>query len=549
MHNWLFSLFLLVLSISLPAQSVSSLEKKLKSTKDDKLRMELFYQLGNAYLGKDNKKASENAGKAQSLAATYKNPSLGARAAYVGGSAHYHRKAYGAATSRYKQCITFAKSAKDVEYGLKCYAKLETIEKDKKKNYRAAYNYAAEAKKFLQSMLGSSSGGSTSTTRPSSGVSSQEVKELNRKIDALEQEKVSLLRDIRELEAGRDQWMSDQDKLTEKQRKLLREERAQAEKTISEKELELASVEERREAAEARVKRKEKQLSKLSDEDKVKTMMLQEAELEIQAAELKATQEANKNNIYKLLSAFGLAIGILFYLRFRANRKAKRALEEKNKEVEAERQRSDELLLNILPANIAQELKNKGKAEAQKYFNSTVLFSDFKNFTRLSEKLTPEQLVEELDYCFKGFDFIISQYETIEKIKTIGDAYMCAAGLTAREIVPNDIVKAALEMQEFLEDYKKEKMAKGEPYFEARIGIHTGPVVAGVVGVNKFAYDIWGDTVNIASRMEQNCEVGMVNISESTYRQVKYNFNCIPRGRIAAKNKGEIEMYYVRSAN
>ncbi len=513
--------------------------------------MDLFYQLANAYLGKDNKKASENAGKAQSLAVKENNPSLGARAAYVGGSAHYHRRVYGAATSRYKQCITFAKNAKDIEYGLKCYAKLETIEKDKKKNYRAAYNYASEAKKFLQSMLGSSSGGgSTSTrTRPSSGATSQEVKELSRKIDALEQEKVALLRDIRELEAGRDQWMSNQDKLTESQKKLLRKERAEAEKTISEKELELASVEERREDAEARVKRKEKQLSKLSDKDKVKTMMLQEKELEVIAANLKASKEANMNNIYKLLSVFGLAIAILFYLRFRANRKAKRALEEKNREVEMERQRSDELLLNILPANIALELKNKGKAEAQKYFNSTVLFSDFKNFTRLSEKLTPEKLVEELDYCFKGFDFIVSQYETIEKIKTIGDAYMCAAGLTPREIVPNDIVKAALEMQEFLEDYKKEKMAKGEPFFEARIGIHTGPVVAGVVGVNKFAYDIWGDTVNIASRMEQNCEVGKVNISESTYRQVKYNFNCIPRGKIAAKNKGEIEMYYVRSAN
>ena len=156
-------------------------------------------------------------------------------------------------------------------------------------------------------------------------------------------------------------------------------------------------------------------------------------------------------------------------------------------------------------------------------------------------------MVHELDYCFRGFDYIISQYE-VEKIKTIGDAYMCASGLLNRKTIPFKIVKAALEMQEFLEDYKQEKIKKGEPYFEARIGVHTGPVVAGVVGVNKFAYDIWGDTVNIAARMEANCKEGEVNISNSTFQMIKYNFECQYRGKIAAKNMGEIDMYYVKKA-
>ncbi|MEK7257261.1 MAG: adenylate/guanylate cyclase domain-containing protein, partial [Bacteroidota bacterium] len=170
----------------------------------------------------------------------------------------------------------------------------------------------------------------------------------------------------------------------------------------------------------------------------------------------------------------------------------------------------------------------------------------FKNFTQISERLSPEKLVEELNTCFRAFDHIVSQYNDIEKIKTIGDAYLCASGLVHHKTIPKNLVQAALEMQEFLDDHRQEKMKQGEPYFEARIGIHTGPVVAGVVGFKKFAYDIWGDTVNIAARMEENCEPGRVNISEATQGLVRYNFDCQSRGRFPVKNKGMMEMYYVR---
>lgn len=203
--------------------------------------------------------------------------------------------------------------------------------------------------------------------------------------------------------------------------------------------------------------------------------------------------------------------------------------------------------MNILPANIAQELKENGSAKAHRYDEVSVLFTDFKNFTKVSERLTPEELVSELDTCFKGFDFIISQYN-IEKIKTIGDAYMCASGLNDTGDDTSNMIKAALEMQEFLNDLKEQRIMRGEPYFEARIGIHTGPVVAGVVGSKKFAYDIWGDTVNIAARMEQNSEEGKINISETTYWKIKYDFDCAYRGKISAKNKGNIDMYYVNKA-
>jgi adenylate cyclase len=240
-----------------------------------------------------------------------------------------------------------------------------------------------------------------------------------------------------------------------------------------------------------------------------------------------------------------LGVLLLLFNRFRANQKAKKILEEKSKIIEKEQQRSEELLLNILPPSIAEELKREGKAKARSIPEATVLFTDFKNFTQIAEQLTPEQLVAELDYCFKGFDYIISQYN-IEKIKTIGDAYMCAAGLTPNSGNAIKMVKAAQEIQEFLKDYREEKIAKNEPYFEARVGINTGPVVAGVVGNKKFAYDIWGDTVNLAARMEQNGAVNMINISESTYWKVKYDFNCEFRGKLAVKNKGEVEMYFVK---
>ncbi len=211
-----------------------------------------------------------------------------------------------------------------------------------------------------------------------------------------------------------------------------------------------------------------------------------------------------------------------------------------------EKKRSDDLLLNILPEEVADELKEKGYAEAKQFENVTVLFTDFKGFTAISERLTPQELVKEIDECFRAFDAIIEKYG-IEKIKTIGDAYMAAGGLP----VPDNnnavkVVRAALEIRDYMVLLKKEK---GELGFEIRIGIHTGSVVAGIVGSKKFAYDIWGDTVNTASRMESSGEVGKVNISQSTYKLTKEFFNFNSRGKISAKGKGEIEMYFVENIN
>ncbi|MEO8588612.1 MAG: adenylate/guanylate cyclase domain-containing protein [Flavobacteriales bacterium] len=229
------------------------------------------------------------------------------------------------------------------------------------------------------------------------------------------------------------------------------------------------------------------------------------------------------------------------------NAELEREVLERTRELREEKKRSDDLLLNILPEEVAEELKANGQAAAKHFQKVTVLFTDFKGFTAMSEKLTPTQLVKDIHECFSAFDRIMEKHG-IEKIKTIGDAYMAVGGLPTLNMThAMDVVRAAFEIRDFIAEGKVRKLALDLPYFEIRIGIHTGPVVAGIVGVKKFAYDIWGDTVNTASRLESSGEVGQVNISETTYALVKNEpgLTFTPRGKVQAKGKGEMEMYFV----
>jgi adenylate cyclase len=253
-----------------------------------------------------------------------------------------------------------------------------------------------------------------------------------------------------------------------------------------------------------------------------------------------AGEEMEKQKLVRNSFIGGFAVVLLFAGVF---------FRQRNK-IGKEKARSEELLLNILPEEVAEELKAKGNAEAKLIDDATVLFTDFKGFTGMSELLTPRELVADLNYCFSAFDGIMQKYG-IEKIKTIGDAYMAAGGLpTPNATHAKDVVLAALEICDFIEKGKVDKMANNLPYFEIRVGVHTGPVVAGIVGVKKFQYDIWGDTVNTASRMESAGEEGKVNISQNTYELLKEDseFNFVSRGKIEAKGKGEIEMYFVSKA-
>lgn len=214
-------------------------------------------------------------------------------------------------------------------------------------------------------------------------------------------------------------------------------------------------------------------------------------------------------------------------------------------EIEQEKQKSEELLLNILPAEVMEELKQTGKTQARNYDLVTVLFADFKDFTQIIDELPPEELVAGIDNYFETFDKIISK-NNIEKIKTVGDAYICVAGLPqVTSNNPLQMIDVALEMVTAIEQLKQERTAAGKIIFDVRIGIHSGPVVAGVVGIKKFAYDIWGDTVNTAARMQQHGEPGKINISGTTRDLIKHRFHCTHRGRIEVKHKGFVDMYFV----
>ena len=243
------------------------------------------------------------------------------------------------------------------------------------------------------------------------------------------------------------------------------------------------------------------------------------------------------------------SIWVYINLRLRYLKERQKVLETTVKvrttELEMQKRLSDELLMNILPEEVAEELKQTGKSEAKQFDKVTVIFTDFKDFTLISQKLTPSELVEEIHTYYKVFDQIVGKYN-IEKIKTIGDSYMCAGGLpVANTTNAYDTVCAAIEIRDFMINERNKRIAEGRPFFEIRIGCNSGPVVAGIVGVKKYAYDIWGDTVNLAARMEQNSEAGKINISGSTYNQIKDKFKCTYRGKIEAKNKGLIDMYFV----
>ncbi len=220
-------------------------------------------------------------------------------------------------------------------------------------------------------------------------------------------------------------------------------------------------------------------------------------------------------------------------------------IEKQKQNIEEQRMISDELLLNILPKEIANQLKRKGYAKSKSYKMVSVFFSDFKSFTKISEIIQPPSLIKELSRYFEKFDEVTEKH-FIEKIKTIGDAYMCVGGLPLRnKSNPIDVVLASLEIQRFIKEQNDIKKKSNDPLWELRIGIHTGDVIAGVIGKKKFAYDVWGDTVNTASRIEQACEPGKVNVSGDNYNYIKDFFDCTYRGKIEAKNKGEIVMYYV----
>lgn len=517
-----------LMASSLDAQSTSDLKSRLSRAQTKHEKMQLSYQLAEAQLARSPAEAARYANDAGELAVQLGEKRMASDALLLSGDALYRRRAYSEASSRLTEAWNTARNYGHRDVAIQAAEKLMEISK-KQNNTGEALKWSQEIINYLQD----NSGRSTS--------SGDALRRLENQLAAAEADNRSLREQLAAI-TGQSEI------LQSSYQEQIQQVQSQTQVELSKRDSQFLK---KQRQADSLVQHKNRMLETLTNEQLVDSVIKANQGREIEAqksllitAQLDRQKADSARNFLLMLSSFILVIAGLFYLRYRAKRRTADQLTAQNKLIEEERKKSDELLLNILPPAIAQELKTKKKVAAQQYAEATVMFVDFTGFTKIAETLSPEGLVTELDYCFSNFDRIIGQYQ-IEKIKTVGDAYICACGLSDQNASPSDMVKAALQIQDFLQHLKAEHLNRGLPYFEARVGIHTGPVVAGVVGEKKFAYDIWGDTVNIAARMEEACEPGRVNLSEETYWKAKYEFEWQARGKVAAKNKGMMEMYYV----
>lgn len=519
--------------------SLESLQKELEQAQNQAEKMNLSFEIGKLQLQQNAfNDAEKSLEVAYNIGRQLNNRSIQAQASFLLYEVNKGKRNDTSQSYWLNRTLELAKAIGDSDLIVKA-----TIARSRmftrRGDYRQAYLVNQEAFEFF-----SQKGNSLSELEQKFAAEQQRLQrernQLQVQRDELTAQRDTLASEILNLQGEKAQLSTDNEVLQE-QTEILTQEKQEVEEEVSEKTQQLNTVAKEKAAVEQIAAKRGAEVKQLSRDTLEKQLIIQEAKNQLMQSEL----DLQRRNQIIVGAGIGLIslilMSLLLYLRFRTKKRSTKILTAKNEELKTERKRSDDLLKNILPAEIAQELKTTGKARARQYKEATVFFSDFKNFTKDAEELGPERLVAELDTIFRKFDEIISKYDDIEKIKTIGDAYMCASGFSDRPGFPNNLVKAALEMQ----DYLAAKAQKEPRLSKARMGLHTGEVTAGVVGSKKFAYDIWGDTVNIASRMESKGEPGKVNISEATFKKVHYKFHCTPRGKIQVKNKGFIEMYFV----
>lgn len=497
------------------AQAAFSLSNKRKSK--DGLAQSLSH-IGLLYINKnDCKKATENIEKAITL-----------------------KKQLIPKTASYKRSI-----AKDYRLIGHC-EEQSGKDKDALKSYQNGVRFAIEGKNRheyawgmfqvgqLQNKLGDHATAVGALDKSIEQANKLGMSNLSRNADRIRNASMAVLETRLEKEQIENEVAAVQEEF-EAAKEKIEEQQEFAEVLVTEKEL----LEIERDAKEADLKLKAKELDRLG---------LEKAMIEAEKAAVEAEQEAQlekqkrEEERYLLMAIAGGVFFslIIFVLIGRSLSRKKHA-----KAIEAEKLKSEELLYDVLPERIAKELITKQKVAPQTYKEASILFTDFKGFTGIAANMKPDKLINDLNYAFQAFDFIVERYG-LEKIKTIGDAYMAAAG------VPDpskdhalDAVGVAMEMQAFMKDWKADKIKKGETPWELRIGINSGPVIAGVIGKNKFAYDIWGDAVNMASRMESSGEPGKINISARTHELVQKVCSSTYRGKIEVKNAGAVDMYFV----
>lgn len=551
MLRLLLTSLVLIFASMIFAQSGDAYAERAKGLANSRDRMKVYYKAAEVSLATEPAKSSQWANIAYSLALDNDDNSFAARAAYKNGEGFEARNQLEDALVRFNRGKENAIQAKDYDYAAKCLNKMSAISQQLGR-IKKAKEFKQEADDWKNNSTEIAESPNTTAKSPSAIKSTpNNLAEMNamrdqfkKQTELLERDRTNLFNEVsllREEKSSLSQLMTE---LRNREQSLSVQTKDALQK-LDFQSLQLRGLNIQKDELDRLAHRKQELLEAVTNGAKLDSLVFaQEREEQgIKLDKVKTTQKF----LYALL-ILGAIIILLVLKRYSDNLKQKKTLIDKNKTIEHERQRSEELLLNILPHAISSELKTEGFAKARRYEFATVMFIDFKSFTKISEQLSPEDLVKQLDMYFRAFDFIIAQFK-LEKIKTIGDAYMVASGLSDRLSSPTNMVKAALEIQEYLSDTALDKKELGEPHFEARIGIHTGPVVAGVVGVKKFAYDIWGDTVNVAARLQETCETGSINISEATFNEIKYFFPCTYRGRLNAKNKGVIDMYYVNNKN
>ena len=532
----LFS-FCLMTFLAKGQNNLEALQQELKQAQSAAEQMNLQFEIGKLQLQRNRMDAAEESLRAAyELAKNANNKVMDAQASYYLYEANRGNRS--SQSFWLNRTLELAKQIGDSDLIIKA-----TIARSRmftrQGNYQQAFYVMEEAFEYF-----SNKGTSISELEQKFAAEQQRLERERNLVqtqrDELAAQRDTLTNEVLSLRGEKSQLNNDKENLQE-QTEILSQEKQAVEEEVDQKTQELSSVAKEKEMIERVADQRTAEVKQLSRDTLEKQLIIQEARNQLMQSEL----DLQSSNQIITIGGIGLLsfllISLLLYSRFITKKRAAKMLSTKNEEIQHERERSDELLRNILPVQIAEELKATGKATTRQYPEVTVFFSDFKDFTKDAEDMGPEKLVAELDTIFRQFDQIISRYEDVEKIKTIGDAYMCATGFSERPGFPNGLVKAALEMQEYLAE-----KAKKEPRLsQARMGLHTGEVTAGVVGSKKFAYDIWGDTVNIASRMESKSEPGKVNISEATFRKIHYRFHCTARGKIQVKNKGMVEMYYV----
>lgn len=441
--------------------------------------------------------------------------------------------AYATAADLYHQLYDFEKAFESYKQYLITLDSVQVKEKDREQQLNQQRALLSEAEGQIRFLIARQNFKDLEVSQLK--VESERLELLNKNLELQARQKEDALR---LLEAQKN---ADQAKLREQTLEVLRAK--QASRLAAQ---ELAAEKQTREITGLRQKEEVERAQNFADS----TRRAQELERVQQEQKFQKQREENFRSFVEWLGGLGAIILSLLLLGWwLARRTGKRLrsqnqqIQQQNEEIAEERQKSEGLLLNILPEEIAAELKVSGQATPKHYDSATVVFTDFVNFTRLASQLSPGQIIDELNECFLAFDEICDRHG-LEKIKTIGDAYMCAGGLPVpNDSHPLDAVKAAVEMRNWIENRSREK--SGAMLREMRIGIHTGPVVAGVVGKNKFAYDIWGDAVNLAARLEEHGEAGKINASAATAEAVKKWYNITPRGKKEVHNKGPVEMFFI----